>query len=230
MVATLKESIAPSNLSLVSFSSTGAKLMWHAPLAKEMIQEYDIYNGTELVEIVPSSITTYTVSEYLPNTEYHFTVKAKDSEGNVSSASNTVTAIFDTQAPTVPSNLKVSGVTATSVNLTWTASIDNVGVTGYEIYKGTTLVGTSASNNYTVTGLNANTSYTFTVKAKDAEGNVSGASNVITVTTLPLFIPSIPIHYVYDSYGRIDYIQISSGRILDYQYDSSGNLIGVIVE
>lgn len=230
MVATLKESIAPSNLSLVSFTSTGAKLNWHASLAKEMIQEYDIYNGTELVEIVPNSLTTYTVSEYLPNKEYHFTVKAKDSEGNISSASNTVTAIFDTQSPTVPSNLKVSGMTATSVNLTWTASTDNVGVTSYEIYKGTTLAGTSATSNYTVTGLSANSSYTFTVKAKDVAGNLSSASNIITVTTLPLYIPSIPIHYVYDSTGRIDYIQLSSGRILDYQYDSSGNLIGVIVE
>jgi hypothetical protein len=58
-----------------------------------------------------------------------------------------------------------------------------VAVTGYDIYEGTTLKGSSTSTTYTVTGLTALTAYTFTVKAKDAAGNVSAASNAVNVTT-----------------------------------------------
>ncbi|MVP01590.1 glycosyl hydrolase family 18 protein [Paenibacillus lutrae] len=89
----------------------------------------------------------------------------------------------DTQAPTAPTVLKAGAVTGASVALSWNASTDNVGVSGYNIYNGTTLAGSSASTSFTVTGLAANTSYTFTVKAKDAAGNLSASSNAVTVTT-----------------------------------------------
>jgi len=89
----------------------------------------------------------------------------------------------DTVAPTAPTSLAASGTTGTTTNLTWTASTDNVAVTGYDIYQGTTLKGSSTATNYTVTGLTALTAYSFTVKAKDAAGNVSAASNTVNVTT-----------------------------------------------
>lgn len=88
----------------------------------------------------------------------------------------------DTQAPTAPGNLSVSAQTANSVSLTWTASTDNLGVTGYDVYQGSSLVGSTTSTTYTVTGLAPSSSYSFTVKAKDAAGNVSPASNTATVT------------------------------------------------
>ncbi|WP_136669107.1 M4 family metallopeptidase [Flavobacterium sp. H122] len=89
----------------------------------------------------------------------------------------------DTTAPTAPTSLAASGTTSTSTNLSWTASTDNVGVTGYNIYSGTTLLGTVAGTTYTATGLTASTTYSFTVKAKDAAGNLSAASNAVSVTT-----------------------------------------------
>ncbi|MFC4100260.1 fibronectin type III domain-containing protein [Paenibacillus xanthanilyticus] len=90
----------------------------------------------------------------------------------------------DAQAPSAPSGLTSPSKTDTSVALTWTASTDNVGVTGYEIYRGTTLAGTtSGATSYTATGLSPSTSYAFTVKAKDAAGNVSAASAALNVTT-----------------------------------------------
>ncbi|MBD3917193.1 cellulase family glycosylhydrolase [Paenibacillus sp. PR3] len=89
----------------------------------------------------------------------------------------------DTKAPTAPANLASSAKTDTAVSLTWSASTDNVGVTGYEIYNGTTKVGTSTTTSYTVTALTANTTYSFAVKAYDAAGNVSAASVSLSVTT-----------------------------------------------
>lgn len=89
----------------------------------------------------------------------------------------------DTTAPTAPTGLAVSGTTASSVSLKWSASTDNVGVTGYDVYRGSTKVGSSTSTSYTDSGLTASTAYSYTVKAKDAAGNVSAASAAVTATT-----------------------------------------------
>jgi Zn-dependent metalloprotease/chitodextrinase len=89
----------------------------------------------------------------------------------------------DSVAPSTPSSLAAAGTTDSSTNLSWNASTDNVGVTGYNIYNGTTLAGTSTGTTYTASGLSASTAYTFTVKAQDAAGNLSASSNSVTVTT-----------------------------------------------
>ncbi|MFF9839476.1 discoidin domain-containing protein [Streptomyces sp. NPDC013740] len=89
----------------------------------------------------------------------------------------------DTQAPTVPGGLRVTGSTAGSVSLVWNAATDNVGVTGYEVYRGGTSVGTVTGTATTVTGLAPSTAYDFTVKARDAAGNLSPASPSVTGTT-----------------------------------------------
>ncbi|MFF2154688.1 glycosyl hydrolase family 18 protein [Paenibacillus chitinolyticus] len=89
----------------------------------------------------------------------------------------------DTTAPTAPAGLVLTSKTSTSVTLSWNASTDNVGVTGYNVYNGSTLSVSVAGTTATVTGLAANTAYSFSVKAKDAAGNLSAASNVLAVTT-----------------------------------------------
>ncbi|MEU1495816.1 cellulase family glycosylhydrolase [Streptomyces sp. NPDC005776] len=93
----------------------------------------------------------------------------------------------DTAAPTAPGTPTASEVTATSATLSWAASTDNVGVTGYDVVRVTggteTQVAGSASNRATVAGLSANTAYTFAVYAKDAAGNRSTRSATVTVTT-----------------------------------------------
>ncbi|WP_264560080.1 M4 family metallopeptidase [Flavobacterium sp. N2270] len=89
----------------------------------------------------------------------------------------------DTQAPTVPTNLIASGTTNTTTTLNWTASTDNVGVVGYDIYQGTSNLGTVTGTSANITGLTASTTYSFSVRAKDAAGNVSGSSNTVNVTT-----------------------------------------------
>ncbi|MFG2626474.1 glycoside hydrolase family 6 protein [Streptomyces sp. NPDC048473] len=89
----------------------------------------------------------------------------------------------DTQAPTVPTGLKVTGKTSGSVSLSWTASTDDTAVTAYDVYRAGVQVGSSASTSYTDMGLTASTAYSYTVKARDAAGNVSAASAAASATT-----------------------------------------------
>ncbi|WP_438712177.1 reprolysin-like metallopeptidase [Aquimarina muelleri] len=91
----------------------------------------------------------------------------------------------DTQAPSTPANLTTSNVTQNTINLSWGAATDNVGVSGYDVYQGNTVIGSVATTTYQATGLSPDTAYTFRVKAKDAAGNQSGFSNTTSATTLP---------------------------------------------
>ncbi|MDF2460705.1 MAG: hypothetical protein K0S68_108 [Candidatus Saccharibacteria bacterium] len=95
----------------------------------------------------------------------------------------TITPPSDSTRPSTPTNLRVASKTTTSVSLAWSASTDNVGVTGYHIYRGGTMVGHSTGTSYTNTGLTASTSYSYTVRATDAANNLSYASAALSVTT-----------------------------------------------
>ncbi len=92
--------------------------------------------------------------------------------------------IPDTLPPSTPTNLTASNITQTTANLNWTASTDNVGVVGYDIFQGNTNLGTTTETSFDITGLIKNTSYSFYVRAKDFSGNISGNSNTVNVTTL----------------------------------------------
>jgi len=89
----------------------------------------------------------------------------------------------DTQAPSTPANLTASNIATTTVTLSWSASSDNVGVTGYDVYVNGNLLGNTANTSANITGLTPFTTYTAAVRAKDAAGNQSGAANT-TFTTL----------------------------------------------
>ncbi|GAA4094817.1 glycosyl hydrolase family 18 protein [Nonomuraea soli] len=89
----------------------------------------------------------------------------------------------DTQAPTVPGNLRTTGNSTSSIALAWNASTDNVQVTGYELSRGGTVVATVTGTTYNDTGLAAGTSYTYTVRARDAAGNWSAQSSPLNAST-----------------------------------------------
>ncbi|MEW9711370.1 family 14 glycosylhydrolase, partial [Paenibacillus sp. SI92] len=114
-------------------------------------------------------------------------------------AAGTITPLtpveLDTIAPSVPTNVAVSGKTGSSVSLSWTASTDNVGVTGYEIWRDGAKVGTSTTTSYTSSGLAAGTTYSYTVKAYDAAGNVSAASAAVSATTDTVTTNSVTVYY-----------------------------------
>ncbi|TAH26152.1 MAG: T9SS C-terminal target domain-containing protein [Cytophagales bacterium] len=91
--------------------------------------------------------------------------------------------IVDTQAPSTPRNLSPSNITQNTLTLSWEPSIDNVGVISYEVFRAGVSVGTTTSTNMFFSRLTCNTTYSFTVRAKDAAGNLSTTSSALQLKT-----------------------------------------------
>ncbi|MDT0557892.1 fibronectin type III domain-containing protein [Ichthyenterobacterium sp. W332] len=176
----------PANLIASNTTQTTVDLSWDASTDNVGVTEYNVYQDGIVIATVAT--TTYQVTGLIPSTSYVFTVTALDAESNESGMSNSVNITTldppDTEAPSEPTNLNASNITQTTIDLSWTASTDNVGVTEYDVYQGNTLIASVASTTYQVTGLTANTLYIFRVDAKDLAGNISGSSNTVSVTTL----------------------------------------------
>ena len=177
----------PGNLTASHVRTTSVALAWTAATDNVGVTAYDVYQQGQLVKSVGGSTVSTTVTGLNANTSYGFYVNARDAAHNVSQASNTVTVTTpksdDTTPPGKPGTPKVGKVTANTVALTWTAATDNVGVTGYFVYSTGKQVGQVTTNSATIDGLAPKTTYTFTVKAYDAAGNLSAASKAASTTT-----------------------------------------------
>ncbi len=213
-----------ANLQATNITQTTADLSWNAATDNVGVTGYDVFQGSTLLTTVTG--TTYNVTGLTAGTAYTFSVRAKDAAGNESASSTTVNVTTsqadDTQAPTAPSNLTASNIANTSLTLAWTASTDNVGVTGYDVFQGTTNLGTVTGTTYNVTGLTANTAYTFTVRAKDAAGNESTASNTASATTTGSTDPTLPTGYCNAGRQGTNYIaEVTFGTINNTSQNSS---------
>lgn len=178
---------APTNLRATAVSPSEVDLSWTASSDNFGVAGYRIYrNGTQ---VGTSTATAYADTSVQPSTSYSYTAVAYDAAGNTSPASNTAAvttpATPDTIPPSPPSGLAANPYSGTEVDLSWTASTDNVGVAGYRIYRNGAQVGTSTTTSYADKGLQAGTGYSYYVTAYDAAANVSAASNTATATTLP---------------------------------------------
>ncbi|WP_370947202.1 PQQ-dependent sugar dehydrogenase [Amycolatopsis sp. cg5] len=182
----------PGKPELVSATPSSATIKWGAATDNVAVTAYDIFRDGQLCASTAGNVLQGTCNNLNPNVTYGFYVNARDAAGNVSQASETTPVKTppsnDTQKPTVPTNVKSSNVQSTSVGLSWTASTDNVGVTGYNVFNvsgGTsTKVGSTNGTSITVGGLTPNTAYHLQVTAFDANGNESaGSTPLVDVTT-----------------------------------------------
>lgn len=91
----------------------------------------------------------------------------------------------DKEPPTVPTNLRATDIGTTTIDLAWNASTDNVGVAGYELYNADTniLIATTTGTSASLSGLQSDTTYRFSIRAYDAAGNYSANSDVLSVKT-----------------------------------------------
>ncbi|GAA3200279.1 glycosyl hydrolase family 18 protein [Actinocorallia longicatena] len=176
---------APTGLASTAITENSVALAWQAGTDDKGVTGYNVYNGATKVATVTGLAAT--VTGLASNASYTFTVKTVDTANQESDASAPLTVrttgIDDKVAPSVPAGLTATASGSSAIGLSWTASTDNVGVTGYDVYRGATKVGTATGTSYTDSGLTANTAYTYTVRAKDAANNVSAASASATATT-----------------------------------------------
>src|SRR5437867_789820 len=153
------------------------------------------------------------------NGSHTLTAVARDAAGNTAtSAAVSVTvsnAVPDITPPSVTTNLSASAVSSSLITLSWTASTDNVGVAGYQIYRGGSQIATTSLTSYSDTGLSPSTAYVYQVAAFDAAGNVSALSAAASAATLPT--PPADISSGLGLYYKFDE---GSGSIAN---DSSGN-------
>ena len=126
------------------------------------------------------------------NGAHTLTAVARDPSGNTATSSSVSVTVSngDTTPPTSPSGLGANATSTSSITVTWTASTDNVGVTGYIVERcqgsgcsNFTQVGTPTASPFVDSGLTPNTFYNYHVRARDAANNLSGWSNVVGATT-----------------------------------------------
>lgn len=189
----------PANLRVVGeVKPYSVDLAWDAATDNVGVVEYKIHNGGNVLMTVGGNITAITVPGLTPNTNYVLSVLAYDQAGNASQGSNNVSITTppsdDTQAPSVPANLRTGNVGASSVTLLWNASTDNIGVTGYNVYKGGVKFATVPDLTATADGLTANTTYSFEVEAFDANGNTSARSPALSVKTTTTATGGDPVY------------------------------------
>jgi chitodextrinase len=196
---------APSSLSLTVASSSEIDLSWAASTDNVGVTQYLIErcagaSCTTFFQVGTATGVSFTDTGLSASTSYTYRVRAKDAAGNASTYSSAATASTssggggggggDAQAPSAPSGLGGTTISGTQINLSWTASTDDVGVTGYLIERclGSSCtsfaeVGNSPGTSFSDTGLTTSTSYTYRVRATDAAGNLSAYSSSVTVTT-----------------------------------------------
>jgi chitodextrinase len=175
----------PQNLSATAVSDDQIDLTWDASIDNVGVTGYKIYRDNALVDTSPTN--SYSDTGLASETEYQYEVSAFDAAANESARSApdsaTTAAAGDTEAPSVPQNLVATAVSSSQIDLTWDASTDNVGVTGYNIYRDNVLVDTSPTNAYSDTGLAIETEYEYEVSAFDAAANESARSAPDSATT-----------------------------------------------
>src|SRR5216684_692525 len=177
----------PTGLTVTAAGSTGANLSWNASTDNVGVTGYIV--SRDGIEAGTTATTTYAETGLSPGVTYSYSVAARDAAGNLSpnsaSVSVTTASVADTTPPTAPAGLTAAAAGSTGVNLSWSASTDNVGVTGYIVRRNGVQVATPATTSFADTGLSAATTYSYTVAARDAAGNISPDSTSVSVTTPP---------------------------------------------
>jgi len=176
----------PPNERFTSITPTNMTLAWDPSTDDVGVAGYRLYLNDTLVSTTPS--LSYTYSGLTCGTTYKVAITAFDAAGNASNPAfstgfpATSACAADATAPSAPTGLTVSGISAGGGSLSWAASSDNVAVTGYRLLLNNSPVGTTGSLSYGFTGLACGTSYTLGVDAYDAAGNHSAAASATLVT------------------------------------------------
>lgn len=193
----------PSGLTATALAGNIIRLSWNASSDNSGSLKYMVYRaGAKIAEVNEISYSDILLTG---STKYCYTVSAVDMAGNESEKSSgacATTAVvyvppppppvpIDQIAPSVPSNVSAFVESSTSIKLTWSDSTDNVGVTGYRIYRSGSLIATVNGTVFIEGGLTLGSTYCYKVSAIDAAGNESVKYAEICANT-DLSPPSVP--------------------------------------
>jgi chitodextrinase len=172
----------PGGLTAVAVSGSRINLSWNASTDNVGVAGYKVLRGG--VQIATTSALSYADTALSPSTAYSYTVAAYNTAGNTSAPSSAASAT--TQAatpPSIPTGLSASAISASQINLSWSASTDPVGVTGYNVMRNGVLIAAVSALTYADTGLSPSTTYPYTVAAFNAAGYTSAPSVPASATT-----------------------------------------------
>ncbi|MEV4871046.1 glycoside hydrolase family 18 chitinase [Streptomyces syringium] len=177
---------APGQATSTGVTENSVSLSWAAATDDKGVKNYDVLRGTSVVGTV--SGTTFTDTGLTADTEYTYTVVARDTAGQTGPASPPTTVRTGTgggtdKPPSAPGTPQATAVTDTSVALKWTAATDDKGIKNYDVYRGTTKVTTVAKLAWQDTGLTPGTDYVYTVVARDTADQTGKASAPLSVRT-----------------------------------------------
>ncbi|MDX1956240.1 MAG: fibronectin type III domain-containing protein [Chitinophagaceae bacterium] len=183
---------AASNPTAMAVSNSSLRLDWSEnpnPVNNET--GYEIYRSTTsggpytLITITGQNVLTYTDLGLTPAAKYYYLIRAINGNGaGANSPEFSGTTQSDSQIPTAPTSLAVVGTSRSSVSLSWVAATDDVGIDKYDIYINGNKAYTTSGTSFTVNGLEQQTAYGFSVRARDFSGNISAPSNQVNATTI----------------------------------------------
>ncbi|WP_303804257.1 polymorphic toxin-type HINT domain-containing protein [Ruminococcus flavefaciens] len=222
LITDYTDTVAPSDVAsfaATEIKTTSIRLAWDEATDDNAVMGYEIYRDDVRV-YTGGNITNFIDSGLAPETVYEYQIYAFDDCRNYSkkAAKLSVKTLPDTEAPTVPQNIKVQSRTGSSVLVTWNPSTDNVKVASYSVYCNDKLIGTTNNTNYNFTKLDAEQKYSFKVTASDAANNTSDFSDsTVGIPMMPEIISVSPE----------DYSEIGGKTVtLTAKYADSGNSTG----
>jgi fibronectin type 3 domain-containing protein len=189
---TLAPPSPPANLAATPISTKQIGLAWTAGPSGLPVASYIVFRGaaaSSLVQVACVTATTYYDYPPASGVTYYYAVEEKDTLGNLSPMSATVSAAT-LALPAAPANLTATPLSAAQIGLAWTAGSSGLPLSGFYIFRGTApsgliKVGAAAPPVYTDYSLTAGTTYYYAVEEIDQSGNVSPMSEVESATTLP---------------------------------------------
>lgn len=190
-----EDSVAPAwpenaEITASSVGPTSVVLSWPAADDNVAVSNYEIWQGSTLINSVSGQCTSYKAENLMPNTEYGFTIIAKDAKGNASAGlqKTATTLLTDNEAPAWPTGSKIvaDNILPDNLDLSWTEARDNLAVTGYRLLKNGEAVADvdAAARSCHIKGLNPATDYIFKVEARDEYGNYSKDGPQVAVSTI----------------------------------------------
>jgi chitinase len=214
----------PAVKSVVVISSSEIDVTWATTTDAVAVGGYILYRAGAKIATVNASTTFFADQNLKPRTSYIYTLAAFDTTGNVSGQSSGVmgtTLPPDVTAPSVPMNLAGKNLAPQSVTLTWSPSRDDIGVSGYKIYRNQKQIVTIATSTFADYNLATNTIYIYAVSAYDKAGNSSAWSDIVRIKTPAMAAP--PTKFIFtgplyvgqrdDSVTALQTVLVSTGYL-----------------